>query len=198
MIIALIGSHGTGKTTIFNIIKDKYPKFQYFSEPTRHQTTALGYNSPYEIVEKFGIGTFELMNINSWSVIDPKINTTLDINRPIITDRSALDNYSYYLTLRNSEYDFYTADLIKEMTKYYCSLIDLFIYFPVGIFELVGDEMRIDNTKHQIDVDNNLVLAFKELDIPKSKVYTLKSISINDRTNEILKLIEAVTNNNVL
>ncbi len=77
MIIALTGAHGTGKTTVFDVLKKKYPSFVYFTEGVRHQVPAFGYSNPYDIVNEIGIGAFELMNINSWSIIDPKSNSLL-------------------------------------------------------------------------------------------------------------------------
>jgi len=97
MLVSLVGSIGVGKTTIFNQIKKRYPQWQYFTEGVRHQTLDFGYKNPYKIVDEIGIGAFELMNINSWSVIDHKSNTALNLKNNIVTDRSAVDNFAYYL-----------------------------------------------------------------------------------------------------
>src|SRR3989338_6977457 len=123
MVIALIGSHGTGKTTVFfEEMRKQRPDLIYFSEGVRHQSPAFGYGDPEGVCEKYGVGAFGLMNMNSWSVIDPKHNTTLDQHAVVVCDRSALDNYAYYLALRNTEEDFKFEPLLAGMARHYVSL----------------------------------------------------------------------------
>lgn len=189
MIISLIGSHGTGKTAVFSALKTIRPDFNYFSEGVRKQVPAFGFKTPYEIVEKFGIGTFEVMNINSWSVIDPQINSALDPRKTVITDRSAIDNYAYYLALRKTETDLELEEFIKNMVKHYSGLVDIFVYFPIGIIPLEGDDMRPEDKEYQEEVDKYLKESFDILGINKLKMHTLKSITIKERASEILDLL---------
>lgn len=189
MLLALVGSQGTGKTTVFNKIKEIRPEYQFFTEGVRHQTLAFGYKNPYEIVDDLGIGVFELMNINSWSVIDPKLNTILNSKENIITDRSSVDNYAYYLCLRQTEPDFGSERLIKSMATYFASLVDVFVYFPLTSIPLVGDDMRKDSKDHQKSVDVNITTAFKELNVPQAKIYTLKAVDLDERVREVLQLL---------
>lgn len=189
MLISLTGSGGVGKTTVFEEIKKQHPDWQYFSEGVRRQMPAFGYKNPYEVVDSIGIGAFELMNINTWSIIDPRINTLLDPKINIITDRSAVDNFAYFLTLKNSENDRRFEELIKRMSSYYAGLVDFFVYFPVGVFPLQNDEMRLGDKKYQEAVDRNIFAAFDELRVPDSKVYKLKSADIKNRVDEICSLL---------
>ena len=188
MLVALVGSQGTGKTTVFNKIKEIHPEYQFFTEGVRHQMPAFGYKDPYEIVDELGIGAFELMNINSWSVIDPKLNTALNLEKNIITDRSAADNYAYYLCLRQTPADFASERLLKSMAKYYASLVDVFVYFPLSTIPLVGDDMRKDSKDHQKNVDLAILDSFDALKVPKTKIYTLKAVGLEDRVKEVLTL----------
>jgi len=189
MILALTGSHGTGKTTIFEAIKAGCPDYLYFSEGVRHQVPAFGYSDPHKIVDEIGIGAFELMNINSWSVIDYKVNTALDLKTTIITDRSSIDNYGYYLTLKNKSVDSKVEKLVKNMARYYASLIDIFVYFPIGVFPLKADNMRSGDEDYQNRLDENIMKTFSEFEVPQSKIYRLKPTTVEERVNEILKLI---------
>jgi hypothetical protein len=186
---ALVGSHGAGKTTVFEEIKNRYPEFIYFSEGVRHQVEAFGYKTPYQITNMVGIGIFEVMNINSWSVIDPDINTVLDEDMTIVTDRSAVDNFAYYLTLRDKPVDYACECLIKDMAKHYVSLVDGFFYFPTGVVSLKKDTMRPGSKKYQKLVDANIKKAFKILEVPASKIHKVKSKSTNNRADEILEII---------
>lgn len=188
MLLSLIGAGGTGKTEVFKKIKEKHPGWQYFTEGVRHQVPAFGYNNPYEIVDKLGIAAFELMNINSWSVIDPKVNTILNPKVNIVTDRSSIDNYAYYLLHRISKQDFEAETLIRNMAKYYASLTDIFVYFSIGKIPLVSDNMRPESLEYQQKIGLKIDQAIKQLDIPESKIYPLNSISLNERVEEILLL----------
>ncbi len=189
MLLSLIGSHGTGKTSVFNVLKEKHPGWQYFTEGVRHQVPAFGHQSPYNLVADYGIGVFEVMNINSWSVIDSKVNPMINGSVPIITDRSAVDNLAYFLTEKRIPLDVVVEPLVRAMAQHYASLVDRFVYFPIGVFPLVGDEMRKNDLKHQRDVDRNVVGALQELKISGAKVHLLQAKSIKERMEEIERLI---------
>lgn len=196
MITALVGAHGTGKTTVFNVLKERHPEWAYFTEGVRHQAPAFGYGSPYHIVEEVGIGAFELLNLNSWSVIDPAVNTLLDPERRVVTDRSAVDNYAYFLTLKRQtddpqlqEINARVEPLVRKMARHYASLVDRFIYFPIGKFPLVGDDMRPADTEYQQQMAREMGFAFHSLNVPQIKIHTLEALTIDDRVEEVLQVI---------
>ena len=93
MTIALIGAHGTGKTTVFNLLKSAKPDWQFFGEGVRHLMTAYGYKDPYEMVSEIGAGAFQLMNVNAWSVIDPEANGQFDKNKVAVCDGAVISNF---------------------------------------------------------------------------------------------------------
>ena len=129
------------------------------------------------------------MNINSWSVIDPKVNTLLNPNVNIITDRSAIDNYAYYLFHRISDQDFDAETLLRNMAKHYASLNDIFVYFPIGKIPLEGDDMRPESTQYQAQIDRKINLAIKKLEVSESKIYHLKSVDLEERIDEVLQFL---------
>ncbi len=189
MVIALIGSHGTGKTTVFEALKQSKPEWLFFSEAVRHQSRVFGYHDPYQVTEKLGIGVFELMNINAWSVIDPLVNSALNPEKIIITDRSAVDNYGYYLAMRETEFDAKIETLLRGMAAHYASLVDIFVYFPIGKFPLQGDELRKGSVLHQSEIEHGIQGALCELNVVHNKLYYLKSTTVHERTEEITHLI---------
>jgi thymidylate kinase len=189
MNIALIGSHGTGKTTVFNRLKNDYPQFHYLKEGVRVQMPGYGYKNPYDFIDQFGIGVFEVMNINSWTVIDPQLNTLID-KTSIIMDRSTIDNYAYYLALRETELDFKLEPLLKKMAYYFTEFVDLYVYFPINVIPLVNDEMRIGDQEYQKKIDESLKQALKFLEVDQSKIHHLLATTVDNRVNEIISLIK--------
>lgn len=180
--IALVGTHGVGKTTVFEELKKLHPEFCYFGESVRHQMPAFGYDSPYQIVDEIGIGALEVLNLNYWSVIDSG-NSLLKDDATVITDRSAIDNYAYFLALKTSE-DEKHGDLVLRMAKHYASLIDLFIYFPIA-FPLQGDNMRPSDFGLQRNVNEKLLVTFQLFNIDQKKIYHLQNSTVEDRVIEI-------------
>ena len=67
--IAISGSHGAGKTTLIDTVLKRRTDWHGLSESTRSLVPALGYASPYEIVEQNGIAMYEAMIIASWSFL---------------------------------------------------------------------------------------------------------------------------------
>jgi len=187
--ISLIGSHGTGKTTVFEELKRKRPDYKYFSSSVRYMMPILGYKNSWELTKEIGAGHFELMNLNSWSVIDPKQNTLLKPEDAVITDRSAVDCYAYFLTLRDKPADYELGNLIKLMAKHYASLITGFIHFPTGVFPLKGDETRPADERLQKKVDENIPRALYGLGIPEKRVYHIRSTSVDDRVEEVFEIV---------
>ena len=171
MLIALTGSHGVGKTTLFTSLKERYSA-QYLSSATRHQSDRFGYGDPVAFAKSIGSAAFQMMNMNMWTVIDPAVNTLLDSRLPIITDRCSVDNYAYYLALR-TERDAPLHCLVTEMAKHYASFIDTFVYFPTGKFPCVGGDKRLADPLFQQQVDDAWHEAFEALGCEKSKLYTL-------------------------
>ncbi len=192
--IALIGSHGTGKTTVFEELKKRKQDYKYFSSAVRHMMPALGYKTPWELIARIGEGQFELMNMSSWAVIDPKQNTQLKAEDTIITNRSTVDYSAYYLTLRERPTDYELGDIIKGIAKHYSSLVDHFVYFPTGVFPFKTDHMQPENSDFQKKVDTAIPRALHWLGIPEKKVYHLKSTTVDARVEEALEFISRCNN----
>ncbi len=191
MIVALVGSHGTGKTTVFNRLRGQLAAdTQFFSEQVRHQMPKFGYRNPDQFVAEHGIAAFELMNINAWSIIDPDANTSIRDSH-IITERSAVDNYAYYLTLRSTPFDFQAETVLRNMARHYASLVDLFIYFPVGRIPLRADTMRRKDRAYQLEVDRNIRVTLDTFGVSGSKIHQLQAQSISDRTQEVIDVLQS-------
>lgn len=190
MLVALTGTHGVGKTSVFEPLKFLCPEAAFFSEAVRHQMKAFGFGHPInDFCRTYGIGAFELFNMNAWSVIDPEVNTLITTKRLVITDRCTVDSIAYYLAMRSTVIDSLLERPVLSIARHYASLYDLFVYVPRGVFTLVGDEMRPDDVVFQKRVDERISQAFELLDVPPSKVYRLTATSVEDRVKEVLALL---------
>ncbi|WKZ29535.1 MAG: AAA family ATPase [Patescibacteria group bacterium] len=192
MLVALTGTHGVGKTSVFEPLKLLCPEAAFFSEAVRHQMKAFGFGHPInDFCRTYGIGAFELMNMNAWSVIDPAVNTTLLPGRLVITDRCAVDSIAYYLAMRSTVFDSVLERPVLSIARYYASLYDRFVYFPCGVFPLVGDAMRPADAAFQQKVDACLWQAFDLLEVPERKIHRLQATDLDGRLNEMLSLLPA-------
>ncbi len=194
MTISLIGAHGTGKTTIFNLLKAEHPDWQFFGENIRHLMPKFGYQDPYEMAAEVGSGAFQLMNVNAWCMIDPDSNSQFDKTRPAICDGAVISNYIYYQALRKTEADLKLENAFIRVASYYATLIDKFIYFPIGMIPLMADPMRPGDYDFQKRIDDQIPLAFAQLKIPPEKIYKLKTNTPEQRLAEVLSQIGNLNN----
>ncbi|MBI2548771.1 hypothetical protein HYW21_05465 [Candidatus Woesearchaeota archaeon] len=74
------------------------------------------------------------------------------------------------------------------MARYYASLVDVFVYFPVGNIPLRGDNMKSADKEYQTLVDEQILVAFKALKVSESRIHRLQSVSVDGRVKEVLGL----------
>ena len=187
--IALMGPHGTGKTTVYEALRKQRPDFSYFSTPEKYLLSGLKYKDSFDMIKKIGIGQFALMNISTWAAIDPIFNTTLEQKQTIIADGSMVETSAQYLVQRETSKDYELCDVLKRIAKYHAALITKFIYFPIGVLPIKTNETLPERSLLQ-KIDENIPRAFGWLGVPDSIVHRLKSVSIEDRVREVLHIIE--------
>ncbi|MEK7545600.1 MAG: AAA family ATPase [Patescibacteria group bacterium] len=191
MHIGLIGSHGVGKTTALERLKTLRPDMTFHDENVRRLTEIFGLASPFDIVGQYGIGVLALASLNASSIADPAMNPGLDHRRHSVADRAGVDQLAYFLTLRDKPLDDQLEPLVRAAARRRVSLIDRFVYFPIGVFPLVGDAMRPVDLEIQRQVDIGIHKALIQLGIPRERVHRLQSTSVDERAEEILGLLPA-------
>ena len=185
MFVALIGAHGTGKTSVYSALQEVRPSWLYLPEPARHIAPIIGASFPPDFLEKYGISFLQAIQLSHFCVLDPSLNPSLKLkNSPLILDRSPLDYLAYYYYFRTpaEEKD---EDLMLKLVGYYTNFIDLFIFFPTGVFSLPEDPLT--GFELQKDIENYL-LSF--LECVFAPVYSLESTTVSSRRDEIIGLIE--------
>lgn len=184
MKFALCGSHGTGKTTVWSALAARRPAWYFLSEATRWLVPLVGYNSPWEIVEEFGVAYYETMLLSQWSVIDTGVNEE-EGRVPCVLDRSPIDNLAYYLVYRSTAEERYEKILVA-LAKHYASMITWHYYFPIARFQVVADGMR--RTDGQREVAECIQKLLKDF---RARVSVVEPVARAERVDYILSDIES-------
>ena len=168
--IALVGASSTGKTTVYELLKNKLPKYEFVNESTR---TVAEYGFP--INEQ---GTSETQLAISSFHLEALL-------RPynMILDRCYLDLVVYSSLMPNcSEETFGYIDATWERIK---DEYTHYIYFPIE-FDAVDDGVRSVDEEWRQDVDKEFYLNLQEVRQP----YLTVTGSPMQRVEQILDFIK--------
>lgn len=166
--IGIVGSHGTGKTTLATILSEKL-------------------NLPLisEIARKYDVNTEdkrELYLIQQHILIDQILSEGYQQHIGYISDRTTIDNMVYFMLRTNHSIDELADYVQKAMSnvKNYSHII----YLPIE-FELIDDRFRLTDVKFQLDVDFKLKDIFSFFGIEH---YTVTGTQ-DERINSVLNII---------
>ncbi len=179
--IALIGSAGTGKTTIFEKlfeISNIQKNFSQIPEQVRIICQEKGYKSPYEIEGDINEFRFEVLR-RQIQVENSK--------ESFIADRSSIDAWAYFMRWSWNTCTVEMAEEFYQLAYDQAQKYDLLIYFPIS-FPLVDDGFRWDNQTYQKQIDRLLISLVKDWGL-KDKFYTVQSTDIGERILELQKII---------
>ena len=168
--VALVGASSTGKTTVYELLKNKIPKFDFINESTR---TVGGYGFP---INEEGTDATQLA-ISSFHLEA--------LLRPynLILDRCYMDLIVYSKFMKNidSRTFEYIEDTWNRVKKEYTH----YVYFPIE-FESVDDGVRSIDEKWREDID----LEFQCILDGVRKPYLTVTGSPMQRLEQILKFID--------
>ncbi len=186
MRIALSSTHGCGKTSILNKLKEAYPSFHYVTEVAR--------DCKYPLNEKTSYSTQDF-------ILREQIRRELEkpINEIIISDRSTYDNLAYAWYARDegniSEEKF---DELKRYATTWGMLYDHIFYIPIE-FEMEKDGVRSENEDYRKNIDERvkeLLWYYKDEDnrttlhgTVEERLETVKNVIFRmaDERGELLK-----------
>lgn len=167
--IALVGASSTGKTTVYELLKNKIPKYEFINESTRS-------------VAKYGFPINELGTSETQLAISSfHLEALLSGNNSLL-DRCYMDLavYSSFMPNISTEAFSYIMDTWERVKNEYTH----YVYFPIE-FQSVDDGVRSINEKWRKDID----LQFQNLLEGVRKPYLTVTGSPLQRVEQILEFI---------
>jgi len=168
--IALVGSSSTGKTTVYELLKNKLPKYEFINESTR---TVMRYGYP---INEEGTDETQL------AILAFHLKALL---KPfnLVLDRCMLDTLVYSLITDVDEKTIsYVKDCFEEVKDEYTHVV----YFPIE-FASVDDGDRTTNEEWRKLADDTFLMYLK-------KYYGDRFLTVSgspmQRVNQILEYIE--------
>ena len=168
--IALVGASSTGKTTVFELLKNKLDKYEFINEATR---TVREYGFP---INEFGTDATQLA-ISSFHL------ETLLKPGNMLLDRGYLDLLVY---TNHMDVDDSTLNFIEDIWHRVKDEYTHYIYFPIE-FDAVDDGVRSVNEKWRRKVDEGFVEQLEQL--PDYKKLTITG-SPMQRVDQIMEFIK--------
>jgi nicotinamide riboside kinase len=167
--VALVGASSTGKTTVYELLKNKLPKWDFINESTR---TVARYGYP---INEEGTDETQLAisNFHLEALLRPY---------NLVLDRCYMDVvvYSRHMNIKTRTQEF-IVDTWKRIQNEYTH----FIYFPIEFYS-VEDGLRSTNEEWRRDIDNEFVNVLEAT----NKKYLKVTGSPIQRVNQILNYIQ--------
>jgi len=168
--VALVGASSTGKTTVYELLKSKLPKYEFINESTR---TVASYGFPINELgtseTQLAISSFHLEALlNPGNMILDRCYMDLLVYSKFM-DKISVETYNYIEATWNR--------LKNEYTHY--------VYFPIE-FESVDDGVRSVNEEWREKIDKEFQLLLDGV----RKPYLTVTGSPLQRVNQILDFIK--------
>lgn len=177
MKICLIGTHGVGKTTLLNALKQRLPQYAFKREVVRR---LLERNPQIKINER---GNYESQN----AFIDACIES-LSHDDAYISDRGIIDYLAYSCHLR--QHDNMTQeqyDALFHKCESFLRINDDIVYFYIPIeFGIDDDGTRPVDVTYQREIDDIIKMMIIQFGI---NVYELRG-DVETRVNKLVNFIE--------
>ena len=167
--VALVGASSTGKTTVYELLKNKLPKYEFINESTRTiGTYGFPINEAGTSETQLAISSFHLE-----ALLKPG---------NMVLDRCYMDLLVYcnFMDKISKEAHNYIEDTWNRVKNEYTH----YIYFPIE-FESVDDGVRSVNEDWRLKIDKEFQLLLDGV----RKPYLTVTGSPLQRVNQILEFI---------
>lgn len=135
--IVLVGSSSTGKSTVFELLKNRLPNYQFISESTR---TVAKFGFP---INEEGVDETQL------AILAFHLKSLLTPGN-LVLDRGLLDNLVYTENLKSVQRK--TVEYIEDTFKQVADEYTHIVYFPIE-FLSVNDGVRSVNEEWRSQID---------------------------------------------
>ena len=172
--IALVGASSVGKTTVYELLKDRLPEFNFINESTR-------------TVGKYGFPINEQGTSETQLAISSFHLEALLQPGDVVLDRCYLDLvvYSTYMeNISDSTYNYILDTWMRVMNQY-----THFIYFPIE-FLSKDDGIRSVNEEWRTKIDNHFRTALESRKQMEGKDYLIVTGSPQERVEQIINYIK--------
>ena len=187
MLISIIGSHGTGKTTLINHLRRHHrTDWPVFTDYYRSTAKSLGYARPRDILLEdapnkdstiTAMTSAALGAAQQWLDNNPTHTGFIDMGPP-----SMLAYQRYWMAVCKKTVSPYLLHLCRRVSDQ----IDGYVYLPCSHFPIEKDPMRSADPIFQQDVDQWVKRCIQELEIPEQKLITVSSDIVEERVGEVL------------
>ncbi len=195
MFIAFVAAQSTGKTTTATALQKALREAQgkaqgkecaLFSDYYRKIGTQLGYERPLDLILEDPAYITETATSMAATALGAQLQFLEQTKGHGVIDVGPLNLMAYpayRLNLHQQVLPPYIEMLVKECHK----LIDWFVYLPLERIPLEDDGVRSDDPQFQRDIDLLIRNYLQKSDIPAEKLLKLKSVSVDERVQEIIQ-----------
>lgn len=182
MIILFSGSHGTGKSTLLQLLSQKLPHLKINDSTSEKFFKREDFNDLKKMVKLQD-------DFTNYQLQQFKTENTL-------SSRAYGDIYAYTTHLfkksQDTDYLKQTQKIIKEAQKAMSDENTLIVYFPIH-FEIEGKELRSTNKDFQKEIDDLIKFFYREMGY---QVYEVINGSPEQRLEHLLEHIKEKYGNN--
>ena len=147
MRIALVGSHGTGKTTLLKAIEasGKFDGFRKITEVSRSLIEELGFNP------LVGESTYEQKHDFEWKIFEKQVRE--EKSEDFVSDRSVFDILAYASTLMDTvDFAYFYSVVLKYHKE---NPYDLLVFVPIE-FPMQKDGVRPEDEGYRLEIEERM------------------------------------------
>lgn len=172
MNICFCGSHGTGKSTLVNILKNRINDFKIIKNPRRILTDYIP------------LGNFTANNIIQQTISCGYLATELASGEDYISERSLWDTFAYTIASKTMSSDEKNS-IINTFVNVALQRHDVLFYTPIE-FQISGDGFRNTDAEFQREIDNCILNFFHTFAVE----HKVLRGTVEERTEEMFKYLE--------